>query len=134
MAKMRDLVLDEYIEDDFDYEIDYDYGKDNSDFIQDYDAEIYANYESQSVEKKANDKKEKKEIYLSKGASLAVTSLAACSNWFSIIGIVIAVVLILVFLFTLQFKALALYLIVLISSFFFGYGFMYLLYHFTSNN
>ena len=134
---MKDLVLDDYVEDDFDYEIDYDYGKDNSDFIEDYDAETYANYESQSVEKATddkNDKNDKKEIYLGKGASLAVTIMSACSNWFSILGIVIAVVLILVFLFTLQFKALALYLIVLISSFFFGYGFMYLLYHFTSNN
>ena len=35
MAKNKDLILDDYIEDDYDYEIDYDYGKDFSDFVED---------------------------------------------------------------------------------------------------
>lgn len=137
MAKMKDLILDDYEENDYEYEVDYDYGKDSSDFIEEYNADSYANYESKSIEtssKQESGKKEKKDVYLGKGASLAVIAMAAFSNWFSILGVVIAAILILVFIFTLQFEALALYLIVLIGSFFFGYGFMYLLYHFTSNN
>ena len=135
MAKKKDLILDDYIEDDYDYEIDYDYGKDESDFIEDYDEEKYANYEAESSEKNADTKKsETKEIYLSEAASTIVNSLMSFSNIFGIIGMVIAAILILFFIFTLQFDSLVLYLVVLIISFFFGYGFMYFLDYFTSNN
>lgn len=135
MAKKKDLILDDYIEDDYDYEIDYDYGKDDSDFIEDYDEEKYANYEAESFEKKADTKKkETKEIYLGEAASTIVNSLMSFSNLFGIIGMVIAAILILFFIFTLQFDSLILYLVVLIVSFFFGYGFMYFLDLFTSNN
>lgn len=135
MAKKKDLILDDYIEDDYDYEIDYDYGKDDSDFIEDYDEEKYANYEAESSEKKADTKKkETKEIYLGDAASTIVNSLMSFSNLFGIIGMVIAAILILFFIFTLQFDSLVLYLVVLIVSFFFGYGFMYFLDLFTSNN
>lgn len=135
MAKKKDLILDDYIEDDYDYEIDYDYGKDESDFIEDYDAEKYANYEAESSEKKADTKKkETKEIYLGEAASTIVNSLMSFSNMFGIIGMIIAAALILFFIFTLQFDSLVLYLVVLIVSFFFGYGFMYFLDYFTSNN
>lgn len=135
MAKKKDLILDDYIEDDYDYEIDYDYGKDESDFIEDYDEEKYANYEAESSEKKADTKKkETKEIYLGEAASTIVNSLMSFSNLFGIIGMIIAAVLILFFIFTLQFDSLVLYLVVLIASFFFGYGFMYFLDYFTSNN
>lgn len=135
MAKKKDLILDDYIEDDYDYEIDYDYGRDESDFIEDYDEEKYANYEAESSEKNADTKKsETKEIYLSEAASTIVNSLMSFSNIFGIIGMVIAAILILFFIFTLQFDSLVLYLVVLIISFFFGYGFMYFLDYFTSNN
>ena len=135
MAKKKDLILDDYIEDDYDYEIDYDYGKDDSDFIEDYDEEKYANYEAESSENKADTKKkETKEIYLGDAASTIVNSLMSFSNLFGIIGMVIAAILILFFIFTLQFDSLVLYLVVLIVSFFFGYGFMYFLDLFTSNN
>lgn len=135
MAKKKDLILDDYIEDDYDYEIDYDYGRDESDFIEDYDEEKYANYEAESSEKNADTKKsETKEIYLSEAASTIVNSLMSFSNIFGIIGMVIAAILILFFIFTLQFDSLILYLVVLIISFFFGYGFMYFLDYFTSNN
>lgn len=135
MAKNKDLVLDDYIEDDYDYEIDYDYGKDNSDFIEDYDEERYANYEAKSSESKSEPKKKNtKEFVLSETASTIVTALTSFSNIFGIIGMVIAVVLIIVFIVTLQFKSLALYIMTLIISFFFGYGFMYFLDYFTSNN
>lgn len=135
MAKKKDLILDDYIEDDYDYEIDYDYGKDESDFIEYYDEEKYANYEAKSSEKKVDTKKkETKEIYLGEAASTIVNSLMSFSNLFGIIGMIIAAVLILFFIFTLQFDSLVLYLVVLIVSFFFGYGFMYLLDYFTSNN
>lgn len=135
MAKNKDLVLDDYIEDDYDYEIDYDYGKDNSDFIEDYDEERYANYEAKSNESKSEPKKKNtKEFVLSETASTIVTALTSFSNIFGIIGMVIAVVLIIVFIVTLQFKSLALYIMTLIISFFFGYGFMYFLDYFTSNN
>lgn len=135
MARKKDLILDDYIEDDYEYEIDYDYGKDDSDFIEDYDEEKYANYEAESAEKKVEPKKKgTKEIILGEAASTLVNTLMSCSNLFGIIGMVIAVVLILVFIVTLQFKSLALYIITLIVSFFFGYGFMYLLDLFISNN
>ena len=135
MAKNKDLVLDDYFEDDYDYEIDYDYGKDESDFIEDYDEEKYAAYEAKS-ESKNNDikKKDTKEFVLSETASTIVTTLTSFSNIFGIMGMVIAAVLILFFIFTLQFDSLVLYLVVLIISFFFGYGFMYFLDYFTSNN
>ena len=135
MAKNKDLVLDDYIEDDYDYEIDYDYGKDESDFIEDYDEEKYAAYEAKS-ESKNNEikKKDTKEFVLSETASTIVTTLTSFSNIFGIMGMVIAAVLILFFIFTLQFDSLVLYLVVLIISFFFGYGFMYFLDYFTSNN
>lgn len=135
MAKKKDLILDDYIEDDYDYEIDYEYGKDESDFIEDYDEEKYANYEAESSKKEnENKKKDSKVIYLGETASAIVTSLMSVSNLFGIIGMIIAVVLILVFIFTLQFKTLILYIMTLILSFLFGYGFMYLLDRFTSNN
>ena len=135
MVKKKDLILDDYIEDDYDYEIDYDYGRDESDFIEDYDEEKYANYEAESSENNADTKKsETKEIYLSEAASTIVNSLMSFSNIFGIIGMVIAAILILFFIFTLQFDSLVLYLVVLIISFFFGYGFMYFLDYFTSNN
>lgn len=135
MARNKDLVLEDYIEDDYDYEIDYDYGRDNSDFIEDYDEEKYANYEAESSDNKIDTKKkDTKEIYLGEAASTIVSSLMSFSNLFGIIGMVIAAVLILVFIFTLQFDSLILYLITLIISFFFGYGFMYFLDLFTSNN
>lgn len=135
MAKNKDLVLDDYFEDDYDYEIDYDYGKDESDFIEDYDEEKYAAYEAKS-ESKNNEikKKDTKEFVLSETASTIVTTLTSFSNIFGIMGMVIAAVLILFFIFTLQFDSLVLYLVVLIISFFFGYGFMYFLDYFTSNN
>ena len=146
MAKSKDLILDDYFEndyeDEYEYQIDYDYGMDTSEFVEDYDVETYANYEANSNEdlsgikekKEIKKKNNNKDIYLGKGASIAVTIISACSNWFSIFGIVIAIILILVFLFTLQFKSLVLYLVILISSFFFGYLFMYFLDRFTSNN
>lgn len=135
MAKNKDLVLDDYFEDDYDYEIDYDYGKDESEFIEDYDEEKYAAYEAKS-ESKNNEikKKDTKEFVLSETASTIVTTLTSFSNIFGIMGMVIAAVLILFFIFTLQFDSLVLYLVVLIISFFFGYGFMYFLDYFTSNN
>ena len=135
MAKNKDLVLDDYFEDDYDYEIDYDYGKDESDFIEDYDEEKYAAYEAKS-ESKNNDikKKDTKEFVLSETDYTIVTTLTSFSNIFGIMGMVIAAVLILFFIFTLQFDSLVLYLVVLIISFFFGYGFMYFLDYFTSNN
>ena len=135
MAKNKDLVLDDYFEDDYDYEIDYDYGKDESDFIEDYDEEKYAAYEAKS-ESKNNEikKKDTKEFVLSETASTIVITLTSFSNIFGIMGMVIAAVLILFFIFTLQFDSLVLYLVVLIISFFFGYGFMYFLDYFTSNN
>ena len=135
MAKKKDLILDDYIEDDYDYEIDYDYGKDESEFIEDYDEEKYAAYEAKS-ESKNNEikKKDTKEFVLSETASTIVTTLTSFSNIFGIMGMVIAAVLILFFIFTLQFDSLVLYLVVLIISFFFGYGFMYFLDYFTSNN
>ena len=87
MAKNKDLVLDDYIEDDYDYEIDYDYGKDNSDFIEDYDEERYANYEAKSSESKSEPKKKNtKEFVLSETASTIVTALTSFSNIFGIIG------------------------------------------------
>ena len=135
MAKNKDLVLDDYFEDDYDYEIDYDYGKDESEFIEDYDEEKYAAYEAKS-ESKNNEtkKKDTKEFVLSETASTIITTLSSFSNIFGIMGMVIAAVLILFFIFTLQFDSLVLYLVVLIVSFFFGYGFMYFLDLFTSNN
>lgn len=135
MAKNKDLVLDDYFEDDYDYEIDYDYGKDESEFIEDYDEEKYAAYEAKS-ESKNNEikKKDTKEFVLSETASTIITTLSSFSNIFGIMGMVIAAVLILFFIFTLQFDSLVLYLVVLIISFFFGYGFMYFLDYFTSNN
>ena len=108
MSKMKDLVLDDYVEDNYDFEIDYDYGRDTSDFIEDYDVEKYANYESKK-ENSDKDKKNSKDVYLGKNASFAVNIMSLFSNWFSILGLGIAVVLILFFLFTLQFDALALY-------------------------
>lgn len=139
MARHKDLILDDYIEDDYDYEIDYDYGKDSSDFIEDYEEEKYANYESKSTvnddsKVETTKKKETKEIYLSETVSTIIDTISSFSNMFGIFGIIIAIVLILIFIVTLQFKSLALYLITLIGSFFFGYGFMYLLDRFTSNN
>ena len=87
MARHKDLILDDYIEDDYDYEIDYDYGKDSSDFIEDYEEEKYANYESKST---ANDdskvettkKKETKEIYLSETVSTIIDTISSFSNMF----------------------------------------------------
>ncbi len=137
MAKNKDLVLDDYIEDDYDYEIDYEYGKDNSDFIEEYDEEKYANYEAKSEKEKVENKSSSnnsKTIYIGEVGSTIVTTLSSVSNLFSIVGIIIAIVLILVFIFTLQLKSLVVYILTLVISFLFGYGFMYLLDYFTSNN
>ena len=110
--KKKDLILDEYEEDDS--TSIYDIQKGNDSFNSDnyyYEDEL--------------DEEDK---------SVIIATISLVSTWFIRFGIVVTGILVLYFLFSAKFSTLLIYLISLVLAFFFGYAFMYLLEKFTEDN
>ncbi len=144
--KKKDLILEDYIDDDesifdlektndFSHNPNYEYD-DTYDISDDEDYEVEyddAGNNSLEVESDDNVNEEYEALDEDLGGDM-ISTFTLISTWFGRVGIIIAVVLILYFLFTAKFTTMILYVVGLVGAFFFGYLFMYLLERFTSDN
>lgn len=147
--KKKDLILDEYEEDDstsiYDIQKDNDsFNSDNYYYEDEVEEEENSKYDSSDYIEEVNysdehndyssDEKEEYEDFDEEDKSDIISTISLVSTWFIRFGIVVTGILVLYFLFSAKFSTLLIYLISLVVAFFFGYAFMYLLEKFTENN